>query len=199
MILPKFNDLDTDEERTTKKYIIITHVSNCFLNTHPYPPDLARRQSYFCLNEIRNYYREVVETKHLPFHFHVGNYRKDWEVNMCAPFNYSSPLLDAAIESYYIDPFFRDALLVCIQDDLSIFNADPRSYEAIAYYILQPFLSEWKINFRDSVYFFDEIFNWKKYEIDSTYNKLNMRYRYTVNKMKTFDRTIFNLSVLGLL
>ena len=199
MILPKFKSIDTNDIRSTNKYIIITHVGNCFLKTHAFPPDLVRRQNYFCLNEIRNYYREVVEVNHLPFHFHVANYRKDWEVNMCTPFNYSSPILGEAIDNYYIDPFFRDAIVVCVQDDYSIFNADPRTYEAIAYYILQPFLKEWKINFRNSVYFFDEIFNWKKYEVDLEYNRLHMKYPYTVTKMKTFDRTIFNLSVLGLL
>jgi len=62
--------------------------------------------------------------------------------------------------------------------------------------LIAPLLKEFKVNFRDSVFWWDEIFDWDRYEQDKINNPLNMVYPFEVNRIKFFDRVIFNLQCI---
>ena len=179
--------------------MVIAHASNFFLKSHPFPPDLAERTSHHVLPEIREYFREVVEEPHLPFHYHCCKIKRDWEVLKAAPDHYRVPLLQEAARAYYIEDRFKDAIVILLQDDLSLWTPDDRSYTLMASQVIAPLLKQWKVSFRDTVFWFDEIFNWDKYERDLAERPLDMPYKRTVRRMKYFDRLMFNLELMRFL
>lgn len=196
MIQTKHFPVNTGDMRRNNKFIVISHISNFVLRTHPFPPDLRHKTTYNSLPELREYYRELVEMKQIPFHYHVAKLKRDWEIVTSAPSHYRSPILDEAAENYYVEDKYKDAIIVCLQDDYSLNTPDERTFEVISSQIIAPFLHQNRLDFRQSVFFFDEIFNWEKYEEDKARNPLGMQYRWETNKMKYFDRVIFNLDSL---
>lgn len=196
MIQTKLYPVNTVDTRRNNKFIVISHTSNFVLKTHPFPPDLRHRTTYNSLPELREYYRELVEMRQMPFHYHVSKLKREWECLTAAPNHFRSPILDEAAENYYVEDKYKDAILVCIQDDYSLNTPDDRTFEVIASNIIAPFLQYNRLDFRQSVFFFDEIFSWEKYEEDKLRNPLGMQYRWETNKMKYFDRVIFNLDSL---
>ena len=196
MIQTKLNPLKPTEHRNLNKFIILSHISNFPLKTHAFPPDLRNKTYYHALPSLRTYYREFVEMKHLPFHFYVSNIMKEWEVFTTAPTDYKIPLFEKAAENYYMEDKYRNSILICIQDNFSLNIPDDRMFDVLAYSLIEPLVKEFGGNFRDNVLWFDEIFNWEKYTSDQAANSLDWAYPYEVNRMKFFDRVIFNLAMM---
>lgn len=193
MILSKVYPVPVMDMRKTNKFIILAHVSNFPVKAYPFPPELRNRTSHFALNELQNYYREGLEWKHMPFHYYAANIRSDWHVLNTEPLHYRSPVITEAAKQYYIEDKYKDAVVICIQDNYSLNNPDERTHQVISANVIAPLLKLFKTNFRDSVFWFDEVFNWDKYEKDKAEAPLDMAYPFEVNKMKFFDRIIFNL------
>jgi len=196
MIYSKYYPLNPSLERRYNRFIILAHVSNFPLRSHFIEPDLRNKTSYYCFDEIEFYFRERVKIKHLPFHFYTSMIKKDWQLFTSAPLNYRSPVVSLAAENYYIEDKYRDAILVCVQDNYALTIPDDRMYQMLAANLIAPLLKEFKVNFRDSVFWWDEIFDWDRYEQDKINNPLNMVYPFEVNRMKFFDRVIFNLQCI---
>ena len=193
MLLSKYYPLRETETRRQNKYIVLAHISDFVLKTHAFPPDLRNRTRYHCLPELREYYREKVEMRQMPFHYHVSMIKNDWEAIVTAPFHYRSPIIDKAAENYYIEDKFKDAVIICVQDNFALNTADERCFQSISSNVIAPLLKTFRTNFRDSVFWWDEIFNWSKYEADQALAPLDWSYPWEVNKMLYFDRVIFNL------
>ena len=199
MIRSKLYPYPSPDRRKTDRQIVLAHVSDFVLKTHPFPPDLRNRTSYHSLPELRDYYRERVEMRHFPFHYYCNLIKNDWEIQLTAPQDLRSPILHEASEQYYVDPRYKDAVIICVQDNYALNTPDPRTWQVLAYEVIAPLCRQFGVNFRDSVSWFDEIWNWDKYERDQKENPLDWSYRWEVNKMLYFDRTVFNLETIKFL
>jgi hypothetical protein len=199
MMQSKFYPITPTDMRRQDRFIILAHVSNFPLRSHFFNPDLRNKTNYYCFNEVKDYFRERVDIRQLPFHYYTSLIRNDWELFTGAPMHYRSPIIGKAAESYYIEDRFRDAIIVCVQDNFSLNTADPRMLEMLGANLIAPLMKNFRVNFRDSVFWFDEIFNWDKYEQDLRDRPLDIKYPYEVNRMKYFDRTIFNLETIRFL
>lgn len=193
---PKYNPLATPEMRRHDKYIVLAHISDFPLKTHFIEPDLRNKTTYFALNDVRNYFRNRMELKHMPFHYYTSYIKGNWELFTTAPRNYRSPIIDKAAENFYIDDKFKDAVIICVQDNYALNTPDERMFQMLASNLIAPLTSEFRVNFRDSVFWWDEIFNWEKYEADQKRDILDWSYPYEVNKMLYFDRVMFNLNTI---
>lgn len=193
MILSKYYPVPVADQKRQNRFIILSHISNFALKTHAFPPDLRNRTRYHCLPELREYYREKVEMKQMPFHYHVELLKNDWECIATAPLHYRSPVIAKAAENYYIEDKFKDAIIICVQDNFALNTADERCWQSISSTVIAPLLKLLRINFRDSVFWWDEVFNWEKYEADQRDAPLDWSYPWEVKKMLYFDRVIFNL------
>jgi hypothetical protein len=192
-IQSKFYPVNQLDQRKTNRFIVLSHVSNFVLKTHAFPPDLRNKTNYHCLPDLREYYREKVEMRQMPFHYHVCRLKGEWEAFGTAPEHYRSPIIDKAAENYYIEDKFKDAIIICVQDNFALNTPDERMHQLISSTLIAPMLKQFRVNFRDSVFWWDEIFNWDKYQYDRKNNPLDWSYPWEVNRMLYFDRVIFNL------
>jgi hypothetical protein len=199
MIQSRFFPVTPTDHRRHNKFIILSHISNFVPTTHAFPPDLRNRTEHYCFNEIKSFYRERMEKKQMPFHYYASKIRKDWELMVAAPQTYRSPIVAAAAQEYYIEDRFKDAIFVCVQDNFSLNIPDERLYQLLGSQLIEPLMNQFRVNFRDSVFWWDEIFNWEKYEQDKLTDPLGMRYPYETSRMRYFDRVIFNLETIKFL
>ena len=110
-----------------------------------------------------------------------------------APMHYRSPIISKAAENYYIEDKFKDAIIIAVQDNYALNTPDERCFQLLSSTVIAPLLKLFRVNFRDSVFWWDEIFNWEKYTQDQADRPLDWSYPWEVNKMLYFDRVIFNL------
>lgn len=118
----------------------------------------------------------------------------DWEVHVSESLEAKSDMLAKAISAGYVDPFFRDAIVIAIQDDYNGRIPEIRTYEVAASRIIAPLNKIMKLGtFRDTVFWYDEIFNIEQYEADFKEDRHALKYPYSVSPMKYFDRVQFNI------
>lgn len=192
----KINQLSPNDLRRNNRFLILSHTSNFVRKTYPFPPDLRERTSYHCLPELREYYRELVELKQMPFHFHCAQLKGEWEAMVTAPLTMRCPVLENAAENYYIEDKFKDAVVICVQDDFANNIPADRMLQSVASNLISPLLKTFRASFRESVFWWDEIFNWEKYERDTRDAPLESSYQWEVRKMKYFDRVVFNIETM---
>jgi hypothetical protein len=188
------------ERRKSDRTIMLSHIANFVPRGWPFPPDLRNRTTYHALPELREFYRERREFRHMPFHYYACMIKGEWEVFATAPEDIRMPILSDAANEYYLPDRFRDALLICVQDNYSLNTPDPRLWQVLAYHILEPRLDKISRPFRDAVSWWDEEFNWEKFGEDQLTDERNaqltFQYPWEVQRMKYFDRTIFNLETI---
>ena len=194
MQLTKYRPLNTLQKRKRNSFIILSHMRNFSYRLDPLVPDHKGFLPYFTTNKIRNYYNKL--NKPIPFHYHVNNIMKDWEILVSTPLNRRSTLLDSAFENGYIDYYYRDAIVIAIQDDFSLRTPDLRMYEVLGSNLIAPLKELFKIgNIYDSIVFIDEIFNIEKYNKDRKENPTDNKYPFEFRPMDHFDRVQFNLEI----
>jgi hypothetical protein len=189
----KYYAVSPTDTRRQNRYIILAHVSDFVMRGWFFDPDLRNKTNYFCFDKIKNYFRERVDIRQMPFHYYTSIIKGDWELFHAAPATYRSPMISEAIQRYYIPDRFRDAIVICVQDNFALNTADMRMHQLLGSTLIAPLLNQFKVNFMDSVFWFDEIFDWDKYNQDVEDDPLGYTYPYETNRMKFFDRTIFNL------
>lgn len=186
--------LRNPDKRRTNKYIILTQVSNFSRRHNPMVPDLKGFLPYFTYLKLQNYFFENLEKRILPFHYHINYFMGDWIPNVSTPLNVQSDMIEQCIANGYMDSYFRDAIVIAIQDDYSQRVPDLRTYEVMGSKVIAPLMQTLKMgNYRDCVVWFDEIFNYDKYNRDMETNSLDNPYPYEVRRTKFFDRVQFNL------
>lgn len=193
MQLQRLYPLLGSNKRKSTKFIVLSHISNFCVHKNPMVPDLQGFLPYYVTSKLKQYYFNQLERRVIPFHYHINMVLKDWETMVTAPLNASSNMLEECVNNGYIDSFYQDAVVIAIQDDYSVRVPDLRTFEVMAANIIAPLLSTLKLNSTTKVVWFDEIFNFDKYNYDMAENPLSNPYPYRVRPMKYFDRVQFNL------
>lgn len=193
MQLQHLYPLLNSSKRKSTKFIILSHISNFCIHKNPMIPELQGYLPYYTTSKLKQYYFEQLERRVLPFHYHVNSVMKDWEVMATAPLNSSSNMLEECVRNGYLDSFYQDAVVIAIQDDYSVRIPDLRTFEVMAANIIAPLSNLLKTGNFSKVVWFDEIFNFDKYNFDMEKDPLNNPYPYRVRPMKFFDRVQFNL------
>lgn len=182
--------------RQKNNFIVLTHIGNCSLKLNPMDPDMEGFLPYYTYNSHQDYFFENLEQRQFPFHFLSNQVMRDWVTINASPLNMASPIIANAIENGYVDHYFQDAILIAIQDDYSLRVPDLRTFETLGARVIAPLLQTLRMgNYRDSVLWFDEIFNLEKYQADLEADYHGNKYKYKVKPMKYFDRVQFNLEV----
>lgn len=187
------------DRRSSSKFIIFTSITNLVHNDIYFEPNMKHKNTYYSFGKIKNYFHNRVGNLQLPFHYYVDKIGNDWDVFNGAPVTYRSHWVQNLINNYYISPAYRNAIVVAVQDNYAIDIPENRCFEIMASKIIEPFLKANKANFRESVHWFDEIFDYDMYERDKEVYLSNMRYRINVEKSRYFDRTNFNLQCIDLI
>jgi hypothetical protein len=196
--LYKIKPLINLKRRKKNKLIILSHISNFVYSNHWFTPELRNRTSYYGYSGIQEYYHIRTPLKEIPFHYYTYYIKKDWNIITSMPLDYKSVWLNEMVKNLYIDPYFMDAVVICLQDNLSLNIMDERAMNVINYNVISPLLKNFKTNFRDSVYWFDEVFNFEAYNRDTEGNlALDLSYPFEVLPMRYFDRVKFNLSAVN--
>ena len=191
----KLNSLNNLQIRRSNKRILITHISNIVKKDYWISPELNNKVSYYAYPEWKEYYYGRCGMKFFPFHYYVNFVKSDWDIVQTMPVNYKSHWIDSMVKNYYIDPLFKDAIIIAVQDNFSLNTMDTRCMDMLGFNIISPFCREYGINFRDSVYWFDDVFQFERYNNDRV-SLTDLDYRYNVVPMKFFDKVIFNLSIM---
>jgi hypothetical protein len=157
-------------------------------------PELRGYLPYYTMHSLNSYYRERLEKNTVPFHYHLNRISHDWEINLSESQEAKSNMLEAAIEAGYVDPIFRNAIVIAIQDNYANRVPDLRTYEVMSSRILAPLNKILKLGTaRDTIFWFDEVFDINKYQQDFEEDKHSIKYPYSVLPMKYFDRVQFNI------
>lgn len=190
---PKYRPIRKVNKRSKNNFIILSHIANFSHLNYPIDPELRGYVPYYTTQKLREYYKYTMN-KPYPFHFHVNKMLNDWEVMTFTSLALKSDMLSKAVQYGYIDFYYKDSIVIAIQDDYSIRTPDTRMYEVLGSNLISPLKEIFRIrNFFDNIVFIDEIFDIEKYNKDRQENNVNNRYPYEFRPMRYFDRVTFNL------
>lgn len=190
----KIIPLRNTEKRKKTNFIILSHIRNFSIRKDPMKPDMKTYRPYYTTNYMRRYYEIRAQHGNVPFHYHVNEIAKDWEIMCTSPLNTQSDMLTTAFENGYIDTYYKNAIVVAIQDDYDVRIPDLRTFEVIGYNILSPLLPTLRLPaFNNSVIWIDDIFNYEKYQYDLANPDNNTTYPYEYRPMRYFNKVQFNL------
>ena len=182
------------QKRRKDNFIILSHIRNFSIRLDPMKPDMKGYRPYYTTNYMKKYYHIRTERSNVPFHFHVNKILDDWEIMVTAPLNSLSDMLEKAVEFGYVDSYYKNAIVVAIQDEYDTRIPDLRTFEVIGFNILSPLIKNLKLpTFNNSVCWLDDIFDFEKYEKDLQNSSLNVKYPYEFRKMRYYDKVQFNL------
>lgn len=185
-----------EKKRGKGSFIILSHISNFSLRLDPMKPDMKGFLPYYVTNKHREYFSTRKERQPLPFHYHLNMINNDWERMVTAPLDARSDLIEKAIAKGYIDPFYKEAIVIAIQDDYSIRVPDTRTFEVLGADIVSPMMNVLKLGrFNNKVVWLDEIFNLDRYNADRESDPHSDEYPYEFRPMRYFNRVNFNLEV----
>lgn len=194
LLRPRIYPVKKVEKRQQSKFVVITTLSNLSVRLNPMSPDMKLHQGYYFFDKVSKYFRERLEYREIPFHYYLNEIKGDWNTFIPTPYDYRSVFLKESVEQGYLPFWFKDAILIVVQDNYSIRIPDDRVYDMMASKVLDPLLSTLKVGrFMDSVFWLDEVFDFNKYNADKELYKVDHNYKYDVQPMKYFDRVIFNL------
>jgi|JI10StandDraft_1071094.scaffolds.fasta_scaffold59365_5 hypothetical protein len=196
MILYKFKKLFNVQKRKHTEKLIFCHLTNVIDRDYFLEPDLLDRDKYYSFAKIKNYYFERLAKEQLPFHYYVDRIGDEWEIMLGAPLNYRSQYLQDLINLGLLSPEYKDATLIVIRDNFELNIPDIRLFKTIGQKIIEPNLFLNRRNMNNSVFWFDELFDWKTFNEDKLLYNLQSKNRYRIKPMKYFDRITFNLEVL---
>lgn len=196
MILYKFKKLFNVQKRKHTDKLIFCHLTNVIDRDYFLEPDLLDRDKYYSFAKIKNYYFERLAKEQLPFHYYVDRIGDEWEIMLGAPLNYRSQYLQDLINLGLLSPEYKDATLIVIRDNFELNIPDIRLFKTIGQKIIEPNLFLNRRNMNNSVFWFDELFDWKTFNEDKLLYNLQSKNRYRIKPMKYFDRITFNLEVL---
>lgn len=196
MILYKFKKLFNVQKRKHTDKLIFCHLTNVIDRDYFLEPDLLDRDKYYSFAKIKNYYFERLAKEQLPFHYYVDRIGDEWEIMLGAPLNYRSQYLQDLINLGLLSPEYKDATLIVIRDNYELNIPDIRTFKTIGQKIIEPNLFLNRRNMNNSVFWFDELFDWKTFNEDKLLYNLQSKNRYRIKPMKYFDRITFNLEVL---
>ena len=195
MIPSKIFPLTRVNKRNKTKFILITTISNLSETIRPMTSDIKGYTGYYVFDKINNYFKEKLEYKEMPMHYHVSQLKNNWIPMVSAPLDMRSEFLKHSVEYEYLPFWFRDAVLITVQDDFKLRIPDDEMYKVISSRILSPVIGMNKSgNLLDSVFWLDEVFNFDKYNSDKELYNLNFDYKYDIKPMLYFDRVLFNLA-----
>lgn len=193
-VQPKIRPITNLERRRRNKYIIISHIGNFSKRLDPMIPELRGYMPLYTLPKLNNYYRNKLGENLLPFHYLVSTSQNGWQVSTAAPLDAKSDLITRAVDSGYLDTLYDDAIVIAIQDDYTTRIPDIKSYEVLSANIIAPLKHLLRLgSVNDTVLFFDEAFDIKKYEREYEEDQHNIKYPYSVKPMRYFSRVDFNL------
>lgn len=196
MILYKFKKLMHVQKRKTANRLIFCHLTNVINRDYYLEPDLLDRDKYYSFAKIKNYFFERMAKEQLPFHYYVDRIGNEWEIMLGAPLNYKSQYLQDLINLGLLAPEYKDATLVVIRDNFELNIPDIRLFKTIGQKLIEPNLFLNRKNMNNSVFWFDELFDWKTFNEDKLLYNLQSENRYRIKPMKYFDPITFNLEVL---
>ena len=198
MIQSKIFKLRYINKKKISKFVLIVPISNFVDRDTFIEPDLLIRNNYYTYPEVKNYFFERLKVEQLPFHYYVEQIKNDWDILLGCPTDSTSKWLDDCIENYYIPSSFRNATIICVQDNLSFQIPDPRMYKVMGQRLLEPYCyNNFSANVNNSVFWFHEVFNYKAFDSDTEKFGLDIKYRNKVERERYFDRTTFNLEVFS--
>lgn len=190
----KIYPLQNIQKRKKNNFIILSHIRNFSIRNDPMKPDMKGYRPYFTTNYMRDYFARRTQRSNIPFHYHVNEMMGDWEVLNTAPLDAKSDMLQKAYEFGYIDQFFKDGIVIGIQDEYDTRVPDLRTFEVIGFNIISPLLKLLRLsNFNTSIYWLDEIFDYDRYQQDLLTPRLNIDYPYEFRPMRYYDKVQFNL------
>lgn len=190
----KLYPLRSPDRRRNDKHIIITTSRQFSVRKDPMNPELKSYLPYSAFNRIESYFLERQGRQELPFHYYIRKVNNVWGIELGAPITVRSAMLDNAVSSGYLDSFYKDAIVVCIQDDYTTRVPDLETFALIGNKITAPLMRMLRMgSFNNVVNWYDEVFNIQKYERDVNVNLHTVEYDYEFRKMLYFDRVQFNL------
>ena len=196
MILSRLRKLVHIQKKRHSNKIIFVHLTNFIKSGYYFPPDLLDRSKFYTFNKVKEFYFETMEKEQLPFHYYVDRLGNDWEVMLGAPLNYKSDWLQDMINFGYISAEYKEAVVVCIHDNFNRHIPDERMFKVLGQKIVEPYMFINKLTYNLAIHWFDEIFDFSKYNRDASMYGLDLPCKYKVSPMKYFDRISFNLEVL---
>lgn len=177
MILYKFKKLFNVQKRKHTEKLIFCHLTNVIDRDYFLEPDLLDRDKYYSFAKIKNYYFERLAKEQLPFHYYVDRIGDEWEIMLGAPLNYRSQYLQDLINLGLLSPEYKDATLIVIRDNFELNIPDIRLFKTIGQKIIEPNLFLNRRNMNNSVFWFDELFDWKTFNEDKLLYNLQSKNR----------------------
>ena len=184
------------EKRKGINYMMIVPIGNMSYKVHPMDKYYTTKVNFATNQHHYDYFRIGQRDRHLPYHYLIQKVKGKWEVVLGCPLHLQSTFITAGVNSGYLPMTMERTLVVAVQDDFFLEPPEPEFLRLLASTIISPFMWIHRPpgRYQDRVLLFDEAFEWDNYERDMANDPLNNKYPYEVNRMKYFDRFIFNLA-----
>ena len=178
------------EKRIKTKHIIISHARNTFQKGSYILPDVLEGGTYrYTWGNWQKYYYEELRKERLACHYFIELLDKDYVVFNGLPKTRPSYFLQDLAKAGVIEWKYRDAILILIGEDFSVFPIEDRLNTHMCDKILTPLLYEHHLDY-EAVSYIDDLLQpgWKKLLKDN-----NLKYEIVLQKYYDSNNVFFKM------
>ena len=178
------------ERRLKTKHIIISHARNTFQKGSYILPDVLEGGSYqYTWGNWQRYYYEELKKEILACHYFTELLDKDYVVFNGLPFTRPSYFLQDLAAAGVIEYKYKDAILILIGEDFSVFPLEDRLNTHLCDKVLTPLLYEYHLDY-DSVQYIDDLLQpgWKQ-----LLNRSKLNYEIVPQKYLDMNNVFFKM------
>jgi len=169
------------------RYIILAPLYNMLSTSTVFPPNIVIKNYKYSWPAVQNYYQFIQNRDTMPMHWFVEFLDKDYVFHVGMPLSFNSWYLAELIKMKVIHHQYKNAFVICIQDDWRLEVPDRRMIEGICHFLISPLLREYKIN-RNNVVPLSDIL--VENALDIARFQDNILNRFDLSKAKYYDHII---------
>ena len=152
--------------RKQNRYIIISMLSTI---TPKYtmaelmrPDTLSVGNNRFTWQEVQSFFvrNPLARKRQLPMHYYAEYLDNDYNIYTGLPFTNTSWVIEKMIDLGVLNEYYKDAILIVLQEDYSVETLDNRILEILAHQVISPYLAEYDISRYNGVFFLERLLDY---------------------------------------
>ena len=169
------------------RHIILCPLHNMIVHGTVYEPNMLQSSYKYTWGMVQEYFYKRLSMKQPPFHFYSEFLEDDYVFYVGTGISQSAGFLRILAGLNAIKYEYRDALLICLNEDFRLDPLETRLAEGICNFLIAPLQKQFGID-RNHVVFFDDILTNDADMIMMT-NK-DLQQRFMIEKSKYYDHNI---------